>query len=71
MDRTLPQQQLLLELLIMLGEIAVPRDSGGALFWRTLSECRASGWTTQLEVSPGILRVGITETGRRAARAGA
>jgi len=69
MTRTLPQQQLLLELLVMSGEIAVPRDSGGALFWRTLSECRASGWTTQ--VSPGILRIGITESGCRTARDGA
>jgi hypothetical protein len=71
MVRTLPQQQLLLELLVMSGEIAVPRDSGGALFWRTLSECRASGWTTQAEVSPGILRIAITESGRRAVRDGA
>jgi len=70
MTRTLPQQQLLLELLVMSGEIAVPRDSGGPLFWRTLGECRASGWATQVEVSPGILRIGITDSGRKAARGG-
>lgn len=66
MTRTLPQQQLLLELLIMSGEIAVPDESPNSILWRTLRECRESGWLSLAEISPGIFRVAITPRGRQA-----
>ncbi len=69
MSVTLPQQQLLLELLIMSGEIAVPGDAGNTILWRTLLECRAAGWLTSVEISPGLFRIEITTKGRRAAEA--
>ncbi len=65
MSVTLPQQQLLLELLIMSGEIAVPGDAEDTILWRTLKECGAAGWLTSVEVSPGLFRIQITTKGRR------
>jgi hypothetical protein len=67
MSVTLPQQQLLLELLVMSGEIAVPGDAEDTILWRTLKECGATGWLTSVEVSPGLFRIQITTKGRRAA----
>lgn len=67
---TLPQQQLLLELLVMSGQIAVPAEPRGTILWRTLNECRAAGWLTAVEVSPGYHSIEITRTGRRAAGIG-
>ncbi len=43
MSVTLRQQQPLLELLIMSGEIAVPVDAEDTILWRTLKECGAAG----------------------------
>jgi hypothetical protein len=67
MSVTLPQQQLLLELLVMSGEIAVPGDAADSILWRTLKECGSAGWLTSVEVSPGLFRIQITMKGRRAA----
>lgn len=67
MPVTLPQQQLLLELLIMSGKIAVPGDAGDTILWRTLRECRTARWLTSVEVSPGLFSIEITAKGRRAA----
>ena len=67
MSDTLPQQQLLLELLIMSGQIAVPADDTETILWRTLEECKSAGWLTWVEVSPGLFSIGITGKGRRAA----
>ena len=68
MPRVLPQQQLLLELLIMSGQIAVPEDSNDNILWRTLKECRTAGWLTSVEVSPGLFSIEITRAGRKAAQ---
>lgn len=62
----LPQQQLVLELLRMSGEIAVPESAEGTILWRTLQECRQAHWILQKEVSPGVFSVSLTATGRRA-----
>ncbi len=67
MADTLPQQQLLLELLIMSGQIAVPADDKDTILWRTLEECRKAGWLTWIEVSPGLFSIEITRRGRQAA----
>ena len=67
MAETLPQQQLLLELLIMSGQIAVPADDADTILWRTLGECKKAGWLTWVEVSPGLFSIEITRKGRQAA----
>lgn len=67
MAHTLPQQQLLLELLIMSGQIAVPVDDKDSILWRTLTECKSSGWLIWKEISPGLFSIEITQHGRRAA----
>ena len=69
MAKTLPQQQLLLELLIMSGKIAVLADDTDTILWRTLKECRRTGWIIWVEVSPGLFSIEITRSGRRAAAA--
>ena len=67
MADTLPQQQLLLELLIMSGKIGVPADDTDTILWRTLGECKKAGWIIWVEVSPGLFSIEITGKGRRAA----
>ncbi len=67
MADTLPQQQLLLELLIMSGQIAVPTDDMDTILWRTLEECKKAGWITLVEISPGLFSIEITRKGRQAA----
>ncbi len=68
MDNVLPQQKLLLELLIASGEIAVPESTEPTLLWSTLGECKAAGWIRLREISRGLHRVDITAGGRRAVR---
>lgn len=62
----LPQQQLVLELLRMSGEIAVLESAEGTILWRTLGECRQRHWIGWNEVSPGVYSVSLTAGGRRA-----
>ncbi|MFQ5784188.1 MAG: hypothetical protein ACE5H8_05115 [Alphaproteobacteria bacterium] len=64
----LPQQKLLLELLIVSGEIAVPEGAEGTLLGSTLHECREAGWLRITEISPGVQRVAITTLGRMAVK---
>jgi hypothetical protein len=61
----LPQQQLVLELLRMSGDIGVPEQPQETILWRTIAECRAKGWITIAEVSPGVHSVALTPQGRR------
>ena len=65
MSDLLPQQQLVLELLRMSGEIGVTEQPQQTILWRTLVECRAKGWITLTEVSPGVHSVALTPHGRR------
>ncbi len=67
MADTLPQQQLLLELLIISGQIGVPGDTKETILWRTLEECRAARWLTWIEINPGLFTIEITRKGRQAA----
>lgn len=64
MSRLLPQQQLVLELLRMSGEVAVTESAEGTILWRTLQECRRHLWITWSEVSPGVFSVALTTAGR-------
>jgi hypothetical protein len=67
----LPQQQLVLELLRMSGEIGVTEQPQTTILWRTLGECRAKGWITMSVVSPGLHSVALTAHGRRRLEAAA
>ncbi len=64
-SQLLPQQQLVLELLRMSGEIAVIESAAGTILSRTLEECRGYGWIRTTEVSPGVNSVSLTDKGRR------
>ncbi len=69
MPEILPQQKLLLELLVMSGQIGVASDAQDTILWRTLVECQAAGWLTRVEVNPGLFSIEITQKGRRAIEA--
>jgi len=64
--KILPQQQLLLELLIMSGDIAIADHMDGSILDRTLQECAANGWVDVEKISPGFRKAIITDKGRRA-----
>lgn len=49
----------------MSGEIGVTEQAGETILWRTLRECRAKGWITTTQVSPGVYSVALTASGRR------
>ncbi len=66
MAKILAQQQLLLELLIMSGDIAVADDNGGSILGRTLRECTAKGWVEVEKIGPGFRKANITDDGRQA-----
>lgn len=69
MPEILPQQKLLLELLVMSGQIGVAADAQDTILWRTLVECQAAGWLTRVNVNPGLFSIEITQKGRRAIEA--
>jgi hypothetical protein len=64
MSKILPQQELLLELLAMSGDIAVTSTAQDSLIWRTLNECHRAGWVTVVEVSPNVHSASVTRQGR-------
>ncbi|MBL6959387.1 MAG: hypothetical protein ISR52_10430 [Rhodospirillales bacterium] len=65
MPQIMPQQKLLLELLVISGDIAVPDKPADTTLWRTINECKELGWLTVREVTPGYFRVIVTDGGRR------
>ncbi len=62
----MPQQRLVLELIIISGDVGVPESDKDTILWRTLRECVAENWITLTEISPGIHRASITDLGRMA-----
>ncbi|MCH7931404.1 MAG: hypothetical protein IH906_04235 [Proteobacteria bacterium] len=60
----LPQQKLLLELLTMSGDIAVPAEARETILWRTLNECRNHGWVSVREINGDVFGVKVTDSGR-------
>lgn len=66
MAKVLPQQKLLLELITVSGEIAVPGPPDESLLWRTLDECKKAGWLILHEISPDVFKVTITIRGKGA-----
>lgn len=67
METILPQQLLLLELLIMSGDIAIADDSSGTILERTLKECTQRGWAEKKVFGGGFNKVTITDAGRQIA----
>lgn len=67
MANPLPQQQLLLELLNMSGEIAIMGANDTSLLWRTTNECRRNGWVTLTTIgTSGTTKAELTILGRQA-----
>ncbi len=64
MPRILPQQELLLELLVMSGDIAIGDDMEGTILFRTVAECETQAWVTQKRFGAGFNKLGITDAGR-------
>ncbi len=60
----LPQQRMLLELLTMSGDIAVPRDNKDSILWRTLDECVQHRLVELDEINDHICRISVTALGR-------
>jgi len=61
----LPQQTLLLDLLMMSGDIAVPDSDNGTVLFRTLKECESKGWLRLSHFGAGFDKASITDSGRR------
>lgn len=61
----LPQQTLLLDLLTMSGDIAVPDSDNGTVLYRTLKECEAKGWLKLTPFGAGFDKASISDSGRR------
>ncbi|MHA1598906.1 MAG: hypothetical protein ACTSV1_09305 [Alphaproteobacteria bacterium] len=64
MAEALPQQTLLLELLVMSGDIAVPDSDNDTVLFRTLKECEAKGWLELKHFGAGFDKAAITDGGR-------
>lgn len=65
MDKPLAQQQLLLELLDMSGDIAVPDADDGSVLFRTLIECKQARWIELSQFGAGFNKAHITLKGRK------
>ncbi len=66
MAEILHQQRLLLELLSMSGNIAVPDSDNGTLLFKTLKECQTANWITLTPFGAGFNKAEITQFGRNA-----
>ena len=64
MPDILPQQQLLLELIIISGDIGVPDSEDSSIFFRTMNECKAKGWIKISTFGGGYNKLSITDYGR-------
>ncbi len=64
MSNILPQQQLLLELLVMSGKTAIATSDRNTILWRTLGECEDVGWLTMEKGIAGYEAAEITDAGR-------
>ena len=64
MAEILHQQRLLLELLVMSGNIAVSDVDDGTLLFATMKECEKAGWLTLKPFGAGFDQAVITDVGR-------
>ncbi len=70
MTTILPQQQLLLELIIFSGDIGVPEVDDASIFFRTMNECKAAGWINVSHFGANLQKLSITDLGRKIAADG-
>jgi hypothetical protein len=63
-------ENLLLQLLSVSGDIAVPDDIGDTVLRRTLDACRESGWVAMNPVAAGFQKVTLTPAGQALAKCG-
>ncbi len=70
MPTILPQQQLLLELIIFSGDIGVPEVDDASIFFRTMNECKANGWINVSHFGANLQKLSITDLGRKVAAEG-
>ena len=66
MSDILPQQQLLLELIMMSGDVTVPKNDDGTMIYRTLKECSGFGWVSVLPGKSNSDIATVTAEGRKA-----
>ena len=64
MSQILPQQKLLLKLLIMSGDIAVSDGGNHEILDRTLKECVDAKWVSLNTFGAGFNKASITDEGR-------
>ncbi len=64
MSNVLPQQALLLEMLIMSGRLAIAKSDHETILWRTVNECKDNGWLTLEPVGDAYEAADITDLGR-------
>jgi len=55
---------VLLEVLAMAGDIAVPEHLEGKVLEGTVRACRSAGWIEVHQVAPGFTKLSITVAGR-------
>lgn len=67
MTQILPQQKLLLELLIMSGDIGISDNGKYKILDRTLKECVEAKWVSLSTFGAGFNKASITKMGRTAA----
>ena len=66
MSQILPQQKLLLELLIMSGDIGISDNGEYEILDRNLKECVDAKWVTLSSFGAGFNKASITDKGREA-----
>jgi len=64
MAEIMRQQRLLLEWLVMSGNIAVPDSDNGSLLFVTQSECEKAGWIKLTQFGSGFFMAKLTDAGR-------
>ncbi|PHS78130.1 MAG: hypothetical protein COB59_08705 [Rhodospirillaceae bacterium] len=66
MSDLLPQQHLLLELILMSGDISVPKKDDGSVLFRTLKECEGLRLVTITPSGDDHNTAMVTRLGRKA-----
>ncbi|PHS76655.1 MAG: hypothetical protein COB59_10955 [Rhodospirillaceae bacterium] len=68
MSEIMHQQRLLLEWLVMAGNIAVSDTDNGSLLYKTQVECEKAGWIKLTQFGSGFFMAAITNLGKQAIR---
>jgi len=66
MSELLPQQHLLLELIIKSGDVTIPKEDDGTMLFRTLKECADLRWVSVMPSGNDMQTATVTNLGRKA-----